>query len=176
MKFINNTMYSKESMNLVQVKLQQIKDTKVLAREKNMPMWSVALLDTLLIGVALTLIFSSFTSLGLLFYFEGLDYKPYYADGIVMNNYWSLALWGFGYFMISDKMVVLFIHIHAYKIKLMGRGIQKLDMYFWKKTGKDAPVSNLLLKFQNKYMKLPKPIRFLILSSGMILWVAINFI
>lgn len=163
-------------MYIIKDRLEKIKATKQVARDKNMPFWSIALFDTIIAGLALTLIFSSFTSMGILIYFDNLDYKPYYADMLVMNNYWVIGLWAFGFFMISDKMVVVFINIHALKIKYMALGIQKLDMYFWRKTGKDAPVSNMLLKFQTNFMKLPKPLRFLFMMSGIILWGVVNLI
>ena len=46
--------------------------------------------------------------------------------------------------------------VHAFANKLVLRGITKLDMYLWRKTGRDTVVTNAIWKLQRKYMSRSK--------------------
>ena len=59
-------------------------------------------------------------------------------------------------FTILDKIILFFIYVHSYANKLVLRGITKLDMYLWRKTGRDTVVTNAIWKLQRKYMSRSK--------------------
>ena len=59
-------------------------------------------------------------------------------------------------FTILDKIILFFIHVHFHANKLVLQGITKLDMYLWRKTGRDTVVTNFIWKLQRKYMSRSK--------------------
>jgi hypothetical protein len=59
-------------------------------------------------------------------------------------------------FTILDKIILFFIHVHAFANKLVLRGITKADMYLWRKTGRDTVITNAIWKLQRKYMSRSK--------------------
>ena len=65
-----------------------------------------------------------------------------------------VCLPNYGY--ILDKIILFFIYLHAYANKLVLRGISKLDMYLWRKTGRDTVITNAIWKLQGKYMSRSK--------------------
>jgi len=59
-------------------------------------------------------------------------------------------------FTILDKIILFFIYVHSYANKLVLQGITKLDMYLWRKTGRDTVITNAIWKLQRKYMSRSK--------------------
>lgn len=143
-----------------------------------MPFWNMALLDMSVIGIFFTLQLTTFSNFWVLSYFDSLDYLPYFSNFIIENCTWVfLGIWGMVYFFtMSEKITLIFINFHALKIKYIGKAISWLDMYLWKKTGKDSPASSLLLKINSKIMKLPKPVRFMLPMVWVIVWLSYNLL
>ena len=123
--------------------LKDIKDTKIYAREKNVPNWFMSLIG----GIMIAFIGSTVLTLyGILF--------------ISISNPNQFLINIFGPTAVSWPFILTFfmmISIGKYLIKSMVyftyliqkglmKGINKLDMYLWKKTGKDSLASNFMVK------------------------------
>ena len=136
---------------------QKIKDTKKVARDKNIGVWLMPVFDALLITIYL----SWQLSVGVWFLLDtwqsGQPYVPWY-----MGTLWEVSSFSFTIFMsiitftILDKIILFFIYLHAYANKLVLQGISKLDMYLWRKTGRDTVITNAIWKLQGKFMSRSK--------------------
>jgi len=136
---------------------QKIKDTKKVAQDKNIGVWLIPVFDSLLI----TMYLSWELSMGVWFMLDswqsGQPYVPWY-----MGTLWEVSSFSFTIFMsiitftILDKIILFFIYLHAYANKLVLRGISKLDMYLWRKTGRDTVITNAIWKLQSKFMSRSK--------------------
>ena len=113
----------------------KIKDTKKVAREKNIGVWLLPVFDAFLITLYLSWELSSFS----------------------LTIFMSIIT-----FTILDKIILFFIYVHSYANKLVLQGITKLDMYLWRKTGRDTVVTNAIWKLQRKYMSRSKKERKII--------------
>jgi hypothetical protein len=88
---------------------------------------------------------------------SGQTYIPWYMD-----NLWQVSSFSITIIMsiitltILDKIILFFIYLHAYANKLILQGISKLDMYLWKKTGRDTVFTNAIWKIQGKFMRRSK--------------------
>ena len=122
--------------------IKRIKDTKKVAREKNIGIWFVPVIDSIII-----ILYASW-EISIIIMYNEQDPNVGLFSFITLT---CLAM-----LTILDRLILFFIRFHAYVNKLVLQGISKLDMYFWKKTGKDAVVTNSIWKLQGKYMKRTK--------------------
>ncbi len=135
----------------------RIKETKKVARDKNNAVWVIPIFDSILVSIFL----SWQLSIGIWIVFDTWQntqvYPPWYMDML-----WQVSSFSFTIFLsiimltILDKMILFFIHIHFLVNKLVLRGISKLDMYLWKKTGRDSVITNAIWKMQTKFMSKSK--------------------
>jgi hypothetical protein len=87
----------------------------------------------------------------------GQDYIPWYMDSLWEISSFSLSIFmSIITFTVLDKIILFFIYVHSYANKLVLQGITKLDMYLWRKTGRDTVVTNFIWKLQRKYMSRSK--------------------
>ena len=112
--------------------IQRIKDTKKIASEKNIGKWIIPVFESALVVAYLS---------------WELTFGVWVA---------AISLMGIVLLTIFDKVIIFFIHIHAYINKIIFQMIGKLDMYFWKKTGRDTVITNFIWKVQGKYMSKSK--------------------
>ena len=141
----------------------KIKDTKKVAREKNIGVWWLPVFDSFLITIYL----SWELSVGVWFLLDawqgGQTYVPWYMDSLWELSSFSLTIFmSIITFTILDKIILFFIYVHSYANKLVLQGITKLDMYLWRKTGRDTVVTNAIWKLQRKYMSRSKKERKII--------------
>jgi hypothetical protein len=118
--------------------IQRIKATKKIAREKNSGSWFVPIFDSIII-----ILYTSWEISIIIMYNE---------QDLNVGLFSFMALTCLAMLTILDRMILFFIRLHAYVNRLILQGISKLDMYFWKKTGKDAVITNSIWKLQGKYM------------------------
>ena len=135
----------------------KIKHTKKVAREKNIGVWWLPVFDSFLI----TLYLSWELSLGVWFVLDTWQssqiYIPWYMDTLWEVSSFSLTIFmSIITFTILDKIILFFIYVHSYANKLVLKGITKLDMYLWRKTGRDTVITNFIWKLQRKYMSRSK--------------------
>jgi len=135
----------------------KIKDTKKVAREKNIGVWLLPVFDSFLI----TLYLSWELSVGVWFLLDswqtGQTYIPWYMDSLWELSSFSLTIFmSIITFTILDKIILFFIYVHSYANKLVLQAITKADMYLWRKTGRDTVITNFIWKLQRKYMNRSK--------------------
>ena len=150
--------------------LQRIKDTKKLAREKNTP-WILPVFDSLVISVlfAWQMAVGSWMLLGNLSEAKVLQ-ESFLKFLWESSTYYFLVYFGIICLTVLDKIIVIFIHIHGFLNKMTFKAINKIDMWLWKKTGKDSVVATAMLRFQIKFQSLSlKKRRAIVLIAGMFL-------
>ena len=134
----------------------KIKETKKLAREKNVPVWVMSVFDSVMIAILLSWELSVGTWLLLENWQDGQLYSPSYME-ILWNisTYSPLIYFGIIALTVLDRMIIFFIHIHSLVNKLVFRMINRMDHWIWKKTGKDSVISNVFWKIQMKFYGMP---------------------
>ena len=141
----------------------KIKDTKKVAQEKNIGVWLIPVFDALLITIYLSWQLSVGVWILLDTWQSAQPYVPWYMDSLWEVSSFSLTIFmSIITFTILDKIILFFIYLHAYANKLVLRGISKLDMYLWRKTGRDTVITNAIWKLQGKYMSRSKKQRKLL--------------
>ena len=124
----------------------KIKDTKKVARDKNVGVWWLPVFDSFLITIYLSWQLSVGVWILLDAWQSGQDYVPWYMDTLWEVSSFSLTIFmSIITFTILDKIILFFIYFHSYANKLVLRGIGKLDMYLWRKTGRDTVVTNAIV-------------------------------
>jgi len=142
---------------------ERIKQTKKVARDKNIGVWQIPVLNSLLFTMYLSWQLSIGVWILLDSWQSAQTYIPWYMDTL-----WQVSSFSITIIMciisltILDKIILFFIYIHAYANKLILQGISKLDMYLWKKTGRDTVFTNAIWKIQGKFMRRSKRQRKLI--------------
>ena len=123
--------------------IQKIKATRQYAREKNVPNWYMSLIGGILIAFIASTVLTLYS---ILF--------------VSMSNPNSLIIFAFSHTVISYPFLLTFfimMSIGPFLIKTMiyftyliqkalMKGINKLDMVLWKRTGKDSLASNFIIK------------------------------
>ena len=149
---------------------QQIKATKKFAREKN-TIWVLPVFDALVISV----LFSWELSVGTWMFIEKIRIANILQESYIKflwesSTYLFLVYFGILCLTVLDKIIVIFIHIHSLLNNLTYRVINKIDMWLWKKTGKDSVIATAMLRLQMKFqsMSLRKK-RAVVLIAGMLL-------
>ena len=149
---------------------QKIQDTRKFAREKN-TIWILPVFDSLVISV----LFAWQLSIGTWMLLGNLSTTNMFSESFIKflwesSTYLFLVYFAIICLTILDKMIVIFIHVHAFLNKITFKVINKLDMWLWKKTGKDSIISSALLRFQIKFQSLSlKRRRAVVLIAGALL-------
>jgi len=135
----------------------KIKQTKKVARDKNIGIWLLPVFNSLIFTMYLSWQLSIGVWILLDSWQSGQTYIPWYMDTL-----WQVSSFSITIIMIIisltilDKIILFFIYLHSYANKLILQGISKLDMYLWKKTGRDTVFTNAIWKIQGKFMRRSK--------------------
>ena len=149
---------------------QKIKATKKLARERN-TIWVLPVFDALVVSV----FFSWELSVGTWMFIENIRIANILQESYIKflwesSSYLFLAYFGILCLTVLDKIIVIFIHIHSLLNNLTYRVINKIDMWLWKKTGKDSVIATAMLRLQMKFQSMPlRKKRAVVLIAGMLL-------
>ena len=149
---------------------QKIKDTKKFAREKN-TIWILPVFDALVISV----LFSWQLSVGAWILLGNLSTANMFSESYIKflwesSTYFFLVYFGILCVTVLDKLIVIFIHLHSFLNNLTYKAINKIDMWLWRKTGKDSVIATAMLRFQIKFQSLSlKKRRAIVLIGGMFL-------
>jgi len=136
--------------------LAKIKETKKLAREKNVPLWAMSVFDSVMIAILVSWQLSVVTWMLLGDWQTALLYTPSYMEILWdFSTYSPLIYFTIIALTILDRMIIFFIHVHSIANKLVFKLVNKLDHWVWKKTGKDSVVSNAFWKIQMKLNGMP---------------------
>ena len=149
---------------------KKIQDTRKFAREKN-SIWILPVFDALVISV----LFSWQLSVGTWIVLGNLSTANVFSESYIKflwesSTYFFLMYFGILCLTVLDKIIVIFIHMHAFLNNLTYKAINKIDMWLWRKTGKDSVIATAMLKFQVKFQSLSlKKRRAIVLIAGMFL-------
>ena len=150
--------------------IKRIKDTKKFAREKS-TLWVFPLFDSLVISV----LFSWELSVGSWLVLGKISEASMIQESYLKflwesSTYFFLIYFGILCITVLDKLIVIFIHMHAFLNNLTYKAINKIDMWLWRKTGKDSVIATAMLKFQMKFQSMSlKKRRAIVLIAGMFL-------
>ena len=135
----------------IQDQIGRIKDTKKLANEMNAHPWHASVFDALYLAVGLTIVGSFYTWVAMENFENTLTYTPGW-----LNLAWQFADYipfiylGAIFLFAIDKFIIFFIHIHAFILRKVLWLIQKIDIWYWRRTGKEAIITNAFSKFNGK--------------------------
>ena len=153
-------------MNLI----DRVKETRKLAREKNVPNWYVCLLD----AIVITIVFSSTSALYSYIAFDewvqDLTYRPYWVDMISSAVDLFPLVFAIPLLYKFDRLIIASILFHSWLNRKFMEIVSKLDHKIWKKTGKDAWLSDKMWKATRKFAKLPKRQRKFVVICFMALY------
>ena len=131
--------------------IKKINDTKILANEKGAHPWYASMFDALYLAVGLTIVGSFYTWVALEDFENTLQYSPWWMEHAwTIADYIPIIYLGLIFLFAIDKFIILFIYIHSFILHKIMIGIQKLDIWYWRRTGKEAVVSNAFQKWNSK--------------------------
>ena len=138
-------------IGLIRNQLERIKATKKLANEMGAHPWHASVFDALYLTVGLCIVGSFYTWVAIENFENTLMYVPTWFPIIwQIADYIPFIYLGVIFLLLIDKFIILFIHIHSFILKKIMIGIQKIDIWYWRRTGKEAVVTNAFGKFNNK--------------------------
>jgi len=144
-------------MGYIKRYIERIKDTKKLARERNVPVWHVPLINAIGL-VILTAVYGAIWSWTLVVEIENsFVYVPSWWNHLLTVS-GALPYIYFGVIMLTmlDKILILFILFQAAIAKSIMHLISKADHKIWRKTGRDSFITNKIWWVQQKWLGIPK--------------------
>ena len=160
--------------------IDKVKETKKLARDKNVPIWHIPLANAMGMIILTAVYMSIYTWIAIVDIEKNFDYIPSWWNLFIdIANWLPLIYLGVLSFTVLDKVLTIFILFQAALTKGIFNGIQKLDHKIWRKTGKDSYIANKIWKVQQKWMGLDKKNRRIIMLLGFtvfMMWYAYRII
>ena len=131
--------------------IEKIKNTKKLANELNAHPWHASVFDALYLAVGLTIVGSFYTWVAMDNFDDTLQYDTWWMDAAwSVADYIPFIYLGAIFLFAIDKFIIFFIHIHSFILRKILIGIQKVDIWYWRRTGKEAVISNAFNKLNTK--------------------------
>ena len=113
-------------MNIIQEYIKRIKNTKKFAREQNVPVWEIPLINSVGL-IILGSIYLGFMSWGLLSQMQFHD-KPYWLDVLEETSGYLPMIYALTITLTAlDKVLILMIRFQSRITKIIYTAIQKLD-------------------------------------------------
>jgi len=135
----------------IKSQIGKIKATRKLANEMNAHPWHASVFDALYLTVGLCIVGSFYTWVAIENFENALVYSPSWFPIIwQIADYIPFIYLGAIFLLVIDKFIIFFIHIHSFILKKIMIGIQKVDIWYWRRTGKEAIITNAFGKFNNK--------------------------
>jgi hypothetical protein len=120
---------------------EKIKDTKKVARDKNIGVWWMPVFDSFLITIYLSWQLSVGVWIALDMWQGGQDYVPWYMDSLWEISSFSLSIFmSIITFTILDKIILFFIYVHSYANKLVTNFIWKLQRKYMSRSKKERKI------------------------------------
>ena len=123
--------------------LTDIKNTRVYAREKNVPNWFMSLIGGIMIAFFASMVLTIYGILFISITNPNQFLLNFFGPTAVS---WPFILTFFMMISIGKHLTKSMIYFTYLIQKALMKGINKLDMYLWKKTGKDSLASNFIVK------------------------------
>ena len=131
--------------------INRIKATKKLANELNAHPWHSSVFNALYLTVGLTIVGSFYTWVDMDNFDDTFTYTPAWVDlAWQFADYIPFIYLGAILLFAIDKFIIFFIHVQAFILRQILRGIQKVDIWYWRRTGKEAIITNAFNKFNGK--------------------------
>ena len=136
--------------------IRQFKECKKFAREKNVAIWFIPLFDSILISyfVSWMISYHTWVLMG--------NYQDVAGTSIQMKLLWEFSIylpfliWGSLIVTVLPKLTRLMTYVHHYITKFVFIGINKFDMWYWRKYKKESVLANAIWKSQSKFMGIDK--------------------
>lgn len=130
-------------------RVAKIKEVKYYAKDRNIPIWYMPVLDAVMLCFLGSIYLSDFLIASI---------PP---DGVfqIVSPYLPFLLFALAFLTVIDLVAKGMVHVHQTSTKLVQKIIQKIDYLIWKKTKKDNVISTGIWRVQSKYMKLSKSSR-----------------
>jgi hypothetical protein len=134
----------------------KLKDCKKFAREKNVAVWFIPLIDSILITyfVSWMISYHTWVYLG--------EYQEIAGSSLQMKWLWEFSvylpfiLWASFVLSVLPRLTKVMIYFHHYAGKAVFLAINKFDMWYWKKYRKESVLANAIWKSQSKFMGIDK--------------------
>lgn len=152
--------------------IERVKDTKKFAREKNVPVWEIPLVNSIGIILLTSIYLSIYTWMGIVNVEEQLKGHFWWDSMISVATFLPLIYLVLIVLTVLDRVLRVFIIFQSVTTKIIFNAIQKADHKIWRKTGKDSYIANKIWWVQNKWMGLPKKKRRLIFFGGVSLYLS----
>ena len=113
--------------------------------------WYASVFDALYLTVGLVIVGSFYTWVAMDNFDDTLQYQPWWMDmAWSVADYIPFIYLGIILLFAIDKFIIFFIHVHSFILRKILIGIQKIDIWYWRRTGKEAIITNAFNKFQGK--------------------------
>lgn len=136
--------------------ISKIKHTKKIARQKNIAIWYMPLIDSLLITYFISWMVSYHSWI-----FMG-NYQDLAGISLQMKWLWEFSVyfpfvfWGLLLITVLPKLIHGMILFHHYIMKLVFIGINRFDLWYWRRYKKDSVLANAIWKSQGQIMGIDK--------------------
>jgi hypothetical protein len=140
-------------MNYFKNYFTKIKETKSFARKKNIGIWFMPIMDSILIlyGVSWFFSFHTWIILG-----DVIGPANSYFTQFIWDISMHLPVIYFGIFTVTviPKLSRIMIYVHYYLMQMTFKFIEKFDLWYWRKYKKDSILSNAIWRSQSQIMGL----------------------
>lgn len=129
-------------IDFVKKGIKNIQETKKYAQEKNVPRWGATVI------MSIIMVYFTISTIHQLFLIELSQIIEYRTFEPFVNIYRFLPeIFTFLFIMQYGKYPIrFFVLLNSYQQKLMIKAINKIDMYWWRRTGKDSVATNFIQK------------------------------
>ena len=153
--------------------IARIKATKKLAREKNVPVWIIPFANSVGLILLTSVYLGVYTLVTLVDIEKKMDYVPVWWNMLVVHADWiPLIYFAVISLTMLDKVLITIIIIQSAITKSIFEIIQKTDHKIWCKTGKDSYIANKIWWLQQKWIRLDKRIRAMIIIQFLIAFIS----
>lgn len=136
--------------------ISKIRDCKKYARQKNVAVWFIPLFDSLIITyfVSWTISYHTWVFMG--------NFQDVAGSSIYMQWLWEASvyfpfmIWGGLVATVIPKLMRVMILVHHYAMKAVFIGINKFDLWYWRKYRKESFLANAIWKSQSQIMGIDK--------------------
>ena len=167
-------------MYLIRKQISKIKNTKRLANEMNAHPWHASVFDALYLTIGIVVVGSFYTWVALDNFEQSMAYVPSWMPLVwQISDYLPFVYLGTILLFFIDKLIIMFIYIHSFILKKLMILIQKVDIWYWRRTGKEAVVTNAMWKTTGKYRKMSEKQRKIFdysLYCGLLVFMAVRFL
>ena len=138
-------------ISLIRSQIGKIKATRKLASELQAYPWHASVFNAIYLSIAIVIIGSFYTWVALEDYENTLTYVPYWLDNVwQIADYIPFIYLGIIFLFFIDKFIIFFIHIQSFILRNIMKLIQKIDIWYWRRTGKEAVITNAFMKFNGR--------------------------